>query len=86
MYGAKAVPKVFKEDKVYGFVVLEMTNSNVFKLLKLQAKDLIYEIDGEILDTPAKAMKLYNSLKRGNVEIKYFRNGVRYEQSIKVQN
>jgi general secretion pathway protein C len=49
---------------------------SIYTKLGIQEGDVLKEVDGERLDSPAKAMELYNGLRtRTNLKISGERNG-----------
>jgi general secretion pathway protein C len=65
---ARAVPNIIPGSggRVDGFRILDIQDDSLFKQLGLQRMDVIKEVNGEPVDSPAKAMELYQSLKDSN--------------------
>lgn len=60
---ARAVPYTDASGKVGGFRLLDMQPGSIFEKLGLHKNDIIKSVNGQPVDSPAKAMELYNSLK-----------------------
>lgn len=79
---ARAVPYIAPGSggQVEGFRILDMQKGSIFTQLGFQKLDIIKEVNGEPVDSPAKAMELYNALKSSDrIDISVERNG-RVEQ------
>lgn len=75
---ARAVPNIIPNSggRVEGFRILDMEEGSLFESLGLQVQDVIKGVNGEPVDSPAKAMELYNALKTSNrIDIEIERNG-----------
>lgn len=61
---------------INGFRILDMQPGSIYEQLGVQRMDVIKSVDGTPVDSPAKAMELYNSLKNSpKVSIQVERNG-----------
>jgi general secretion pathway protein C len=64
---ARAVPnRVPGTGEINGFRLLDIQPGSIFEQLGLQRMDVIKGVDGNPVDSPAKAMELYNALKNSN--------------------
>lgn len=64
---ARAVPnREPGTGKINGFRILDMQPGSVYEQLGLQRMDVIKSVNGTPVDSPAKAMELYNLLKNEN--------------------
>ncbi len=74
---ARAVPnREPGTGNINGFRILDMQPGSIYEQLGLQRMDIIKTVDGTPVDSPAKAMELYNTLKNSpKVSIQIERNG-----------
>lgn len=74
---ARAVPnREPGTGNINGFRLLDMQPGSIYEQLGLQRMDVIRSVDGTPVDSPAKAMELYNSLKNSpKVTLQIERNG-----------
>lgn len=75
---ATAVPNIVPGSggEVDGFRMIAIEPDSVFTQIGLQARDVIKGVNGERVNSPAKAMELYNSLRNeGKIELEIERNG-----------
>ena len=75
---ARAVPNIIPGSggQVDGFRLLEIDEGSIFEKLGLKKMDIIKGVNGEPVNSPAKAMELYNELKTSNrIDIEVERNG-----------
>lgn len=74
---ARAVPnREPGTGAINGFRLLDMQEGSIFGQLGLQRMDVIKSVDGTPVDSPAKAMELYQALKNSNkLSIQIERNG-----------
>jgi general secretion pathway protein C len=62
--------------KIDGFRILDVVDGSLFTKLGIKNGDIIKSVDGDPVDSPAKAMDLYNSLRnKQQVQISMDRNG-----------
>ncbi|MBK9293375.1 MAG: general secretion pathway protein GspC [Oligoflexia bacterium] len=72
---ARGVPNIVG-GRINGFKITEIVPNSLFAKLGVKDGDVLKEVDGEKLDSPAKAMELYNSLRTKNkINISGERNG-----------
>lgn len=72
---ARAIPNVV-DGTVQGFKVVDIQEGSIWETLGLKKNDVIKGVNGEAVNSPAKAMELYNSLiGDSNVEIGIERDG-----------
>ena len=74
---ARAVPnREPGTGNINGFRLLDMQPGSIYEQLGLQRMDVIKSVDGTPVDSPAKAMELYNTLKNSpKVSLQVERNG-----------
>lgn len=75
---ATAVPNIVPGSggEVDGFKMIAIEPGSVFTQIGLQTGDVIKGVNGEKVNSPAKAMELYNSLRNeGKIELEVERNG-----------
>ena len=74
---ARAVPnREPGTGAINGFRILDMQPGSIYEQLGIQRMDVIKSVDGQPVDSPAKAMELYNTLKNSpKVSIQVERNG-----------
>lgn len=74
---ARAVPnREPGTGNINGFRILDMQPGSIYEQLGLQRMDVIKSVDGTPVDSPAKAMELYNTLKNSpKVTLQIERNG-----------
>ena len=74
---ARAVPSIEPgTGAINGFRLVEIQPGSLYENLGFQRNDLIKNVNGEPVNSPAKAMELYNSLKTdSNIAIDFERNG-----------
>ncbi len=74
---ARAVPnREPGTGAINGFRVLDMQPGSIYEQLGIQRMDVIKSVDGTPVDSPAKAMELYNSLKNSpKLSLQVERNG-----------
>ncbi|MEQ1878878.1 MAG: type II secretion system protein GspC [Bdellovibrionia bacterium] len=75
---ARAVPNIVPGSggRVDGFRILDIAPGSIFEKLGLQRQDVIKEVNGTMVDSPARALELYNELKTsGSINLSIDRNG-----------
>lgn len=74
---ARAVPnRDPRSGEINGFRVLDLLPGSLFEKIGIQKLDIITGVNGELVDTPNKAMELFNRLKTSNnVRITVKRDG-----------
>lgn len=74
---ARAVPnREPGTGNINGFRILDMQPGSIYEQLGIQRMDVIKSVDGTPVDSPAKAMELYNTLKNSpKVTLQVERNG-----------
>ncbi|MNJ98561.1 hypothetical protein D3C87_163280 [compost metagenome] len=84
---ARAVPnREPGTGAINGFRILDMQPGSIYEQLGIQRMDVIKAVDGNPVDSPAKAMELYNSLKNSpKVTIQVERNGKTETLSYSIQ-
>lgn len=62
--------------EIDGFTILDFQPGSIYEKLGLQRNDILKMVNGEVVDSPAKAMELYNALKNSErVSISIDRSG-----------
>lgn len=84
---ARAVPvREPGSGAINGFRILDMQAGSIYEQLGIQKMDVIRAVDGTPVDSPAKAMELYNTLKNApKVTIQIERNGKTENLSYSIQ-
>lgn len=84
---ARAVPnREPGTGNINGFRLLDMQPGSIYEQLGLQRMDVIKGVDGTPVDSPAKAMELYNSLKNSpKVTLQIERNGKNETMTYNIQ-
>lgn len=73
---AAMAPKRGANGDIEGFKFLSIQPGSIYTQLGFQNGDVIKGVNGEAVDSPAKAMELYNTLKNSNnIKIKVEREG-----------
>jgi general secretion pathway protein C len=74
---ATAIPNISPTTgRIDGFKVIDMMPNSLFSKLGIQKDDLIRGVNGEPIDSPAKAMELYNKLRNErNIQLDIDRRG-----------
>lgn len=73
---AAMAPKRGASGDIEGFKFLSIQPGSIYTQLGFQNGDVIKGVNGEAVDSPAKAMELYNTLKNSNnIKIKIERDG-----------
>lgn len=85
---ARAVPnREPGTGNINGFRILDMQPGSIYEQLGLQRMDVIKAVDGTPVDSPAKAMELYNALKNSpKVTLQIERNGKSENMTYNIQN
>lgn len=52
--------------EIDGFTILDYQSGSIFEKLGLKRMDVLKMVNGEVVDSPAKAMELYNALKNSD--------------------
>ncbi|WII71927.1 type II secretion system protein GspC [Bdellovibrio sp. 22V] len=84
---ARAVPnREPGTGAINGFRLLDMQPGSIYEQLGLQRMDVIKSVDGTPVDSPAKAMELYNTLKNSpKVTLQIERNGKNETMTYNIQ-
>lgn len=84
---ARAVPnREPGTGNINGFRILDMQPGSIYEQLGLQRMDVIKSVDGTPVDSPAKAMELYNLLKNSpKVTLQIERNGKSENKTYNIQ-
>ena len=60
---ARAIPKMGAGGQVEGFALVDIAPGSIYERLGLKRGDVIKSVNGEKIDSPAKAMEMYNALR-----------------------
>ena len=85
---AKAVPYVpdTKTGRVTGYKIVSVKPGSLYQVAGLEAGDVIIGSNGEPIDTPQEAMRLYQTLKqKQELQLEIVRRGERQNLYIKIQ-
>jgi len=63
---ARAVPHQDTTGKIDGFIVLDIMPGSLFEKLGILKNDIIKSVNGQKVDSPARALELYQELKSTN--------------------
>lgn len=75
---ARAEPNILPGGRLDGFKILDIMPGSIYEKLGLRVGDVIKSVNGESVDSPAKAMELYQSLRNSNkISVEIDRNGAR---------
>ena len=73
---AKAIPHVEPSGEVGGFKLVAIKPGSIYEKLGLKRNDIIRGVNGEMVDTPQKAMELYQALKNADsIQLEVTRGG-----------
>ena len=73
---AKAIPHVEPGGEIGGFKLVAIKPGSIYETLGLKRNDIIRGVNGESVDTPQKAMELYQALKNAdNIQLQISRGG-----------
>jgi general secretion pathway protein C len=66
---ARAVPVMGPGGQVEGFNLVDIMPGSIYEKLGLKKGDIIRSVNGEKIDSPGKAMDMYNALRSGSSSI-----------------
>lgn len=66
---ARAVPVMGPNGQVDGFNLVDIMPGSIYEKLGLHKGDIIKGVNGEKIDSPGKAMDMYNALRSGSSQI-----------------
>lgn len=73
---ARAVPNIGANGEINGFRILDIQPGSIYEKLGIQRNDVIQTVNGDPVDSPGKAMEMWNTLRNSpNVAIGVLRNG-----------
>ncbi|MES2965609.1 MAG: type II secretion system protein GspC [Bdellovibrionota bacterium] len=74
---ARAVPRMGPNGQIECFSLADIAPGSIYERLGLKRGDCIGEVNGEKIDSPGKAMDMYNALRSGspNIQINIDRGG-----------
>lgn len=73
---ARAEPRVLPGGKIDGFCMVDIMPGSIYEKIGLRVGDCIKGVNGESVDSPAKAMEMYQQLRTANrISIEIDRNG-----------
>ena len=85
---ARAIPNPVpgQPGKINGFRIVDIQENSLYTKLGVKNGDIIEGVNGEPLDSPAKAMELYNSLNnQSQVRLQVDRNGTTSTMTYNIQ-
>lgn len=85
---ATAIPNIIPGTggKVDGFKIIDIAPNSVYEKLGIKKNDVIKGVNGDLVDSPAKAMELYNTLKTSNrISLEVERNGSKVDMSYTIE-
>lgn len=83
---ARAIPNMGPDGVPNGFRIMDIAPGSIYERLGIKKNDVIKSVNGEKVDSPAKAMELYNALKSSsNIRIGVERNGRDEELGYSIQ-
>lgn len=65
---ARAIPNM-KNGRLEGFIIADIQKGSIFEKLGIRQNDVIKSVNGESIDSPAKAMELYQALRSNAAQI-----------------
>lgn len=73
---ARAVPNIGPNGQPNGFRIMDIQPGSIYERLGLKRGDVIKGVNGDAVDSPAKAMELYNQLRTSpRITLQIERNG-----------
>ena len=83
---ASSIPRKKANGEIDGFTILNIQPGSLYTQLGLMNGDTIKKVNGEPVDSPAKALELYNALKNSsNVKITIERDGRDAEKDFSIK-
>jgi general secretion pathway protein C len=83
---ASSVPRKKPSGEIDGYTILGIQPNTVFSQLGIQSGDTITKVNGEPIDSPAKAIELFNALKSApNVKLSFERDGREQENDYNIR-
>lgn len=65
---ARAIPNM-KNGRLDGFIIADIQKGSIFEKLGIRQNDVLKQVNGETIDSPAKAMELYQALRSNASQI-----------------
>ena len=65
---ARAIPNM-KNGRLDGFIIADIQKGSIFEKLGIRQNDVLKSVNGESIDSPAKAMELYQALRSNAAQI-----------------
>lgn len=65
---ARAIPNM-RNGRLDGFIIADIQKGSIFEKLGIRQNDVIKSVNGETIDSPAKAMELYQALRSNSTQI-----------------
>jgi general secretion pathway protein C len=63
---ARAVPRMGPNGQIECFSLADIAQGSIYEQLGLKRGDCIKSVNGEKIDSPGKAMEMYNALRSGS--------------------
>ncbi len=58
-----------KNGRLDGFIIADIQKGSIFEKLGIRQNDVLKSVNGESIDSPAKAMELYQALRSNAAQI-----------------
>jgi general secretion pathway protein C len=65
---ARAIPNM-RNGRLDGFIIADIQKGSIFEKLGIKQNDVIKSVNGETIDSPAKAMELYQALRSNSSQV-----------------
>ncbi len=83
---ARVVPETGPDGQVRCFKMVELQSGSVYEKLGLRIGDCISAVNGEPINSPQKAMELYQTLRESpDIKLSFDRNGKNVDHSYRIQ-
>lgn len=85
---ARAVPRMGPNGQIECFSLADIAQGSIYEQLGLKRGDCIKSVNGEKIDSPGKAMEMYNALRSGSnsIQIGIERGGSDQDMSYSITN
>ncbi|MES2855004.1 MAG: hypothetical protein V4692_04025, partial [Bdellovibrionota bacterium] len=85
---ARAVPRMGPNGQIECFSLADIAQGSIYEQLGLKRGDCIESVNGEKIDSPGKAMEMYNALRSGSnsINIGVERGGQKQEMNYSITN
>ena len=84
---AAAVPHKNAKGKIDGYKILDIEPNSIYAKLGIKNGDILLDINGQSLESPAVGIELLNQLNSGeHVKLTYLRNGKKQISNYKIKD